>query len=51
MKKYFAPNAEIVDLDTRDIMVVSGGDVLMEDITPKENEKGWIPDFGENGWI
>ena len=45
MKKYITPNAEMVTLDTKDIMIASIGEHVLEDSRPTSNQKGWIPDF------
>lgn len=51
MKKYFAPEIEVVELEMKDIMALSANATTLENITPEQGEtnKGWIPDFDKWG--
>ena len=47
MKKYVAPFAEMVILETKDIMIASGGVLDLDDASnrPTQGSKGWIDEF------
>ena len=50
MKKYITPNAEMVTLETSDIMVTSIGTIDLDGSKPAQGQPGWIPEFGGEGW-
>ena len=51
MKKYVSPFAEIVTLETKDIMITSGGVLDLDSGAgkPSSGDKGWIPEFDNWG--
>ena len=51
MKKYVTPYMEMVTLDTKDIMIVSGGQHNLDDMgtRPTQGQTGWIDEFDSWG--